>query len=404
MKTLALSIALALTFAGTASACILKISPSTFEAKVGETLNFNLERYLTHRSCTLPIEETKITVSRGTIVDPGTWKKGNPDKLDFKVRFDKEGDATVRVERSCPREGLITVEAKGKIIKDLSTAGTTKESKETLPQSSSRTLSMSQVIEPINLKLWYTFFAIGVIAFLLKLSSYRKPLLLLSLTFLGFYLGGCPEPVGTPFFFLSRNQAMFLPALILFAIPLGISLLWGRVFCGWICPLGGAQELIHKAQVPMRCYQGLPPYIDRPLKWLKFAILIGVGYLTWRSSTNIFSQYEPFKVLFNFTGTPLAIAILIITLVISLIISRPFCRYACPFGAILKIAGALSYFKIKLYKDSCSECGSCTREGVCPMGAIICEINSKRPKIDNSECIACLECTKTCKRSSIDLM
>lgn len=405
MRALTLSIALVLAFAGIASACILKISPATFEAKVGETLSFHLERYPTHRSCVLPIEETKIIVSGGTIVDPGTWKKGNPDRLDFKVRFDKEGDALVRIERNCPKEGLIAIEAKGKVTKDSTTTEVAQEVKEAPPPSPPKEtgLSISQVIEPINLRLWYIFFAVGVGAFLLKLSNYRKPLLLLSLIFLGFYLGGCPEPVGTPFYLLSRNQAMLWTALILFAIPIGISLVWGRAFCGWICPLGGVQELIHKVQSPLRCYQGLPSYLDKPLKWLKFAILAYVGYLTWKSSTNIFSQYEPFRVLFNFTGTSLTIALLVLTLTISLFISRPFCRYACPYGAILKVAGALSHFKVQLSEDSCVECGLCTKEGVCPMGAISCRADSKKPKIDNSECIVCLECTNTCKRSSISL-
>ncbi|KUK14389.1 MAG: 4Fe-4S binding protein [Synergistetes bacterium] len=402
---------------GEAHACVLKIYPSPFEAKVKEVLTFRLERYPTHRRCVLPVEETKITVSKGTVVDPGTWKEGNPDVLEFKVRFDEAGEAFVRAERECPREGLIVVETKGTVTEATSSQASTLKAEElpkepeapstvatpatSLTHPKESTVSITHIVGSINLNLWYVFFAAGVIMFLSNLSSYRKPLLFLSVVFLGFFLGGCPEPVGTIFYLLSRNRELFWTALILFAIPVTISFIWGRVFCGWICPLGAVQELMHRAQPHLNCYHGLPPWIDRPLKWAKFAVLFGVGYLTWKSATNLFSEYEPFKVLFNLTGTTLGIGILALTLLISLFLSRPFCRYICPLGAIFKITAPFSYFKVTLDEEACVECGLCTQEGICPMGAIKCKEEGKKPIINYGECIACLECKNTCKKGGL---
>lgn len=400
-----------------ASACILKISPPTFEAKVGDVISFHLERYITHKRCVLPIEETKITVKGGTIVEQGTWKEGNPDTIDFKVRFDQAGEGVVRIERNCPREGLISIEAKGRVVEPSTTQEASAQVEET-PQAPATpsspptqeiqatvlkesATSITHLTESVNLRLWYIFFIVGIIAFLSNLSNYRRPLLFLSVIFLGFYLGGCPEPVGAIFYLLSNNRGLLLTALILFAIPIAMSFVWGRAFCGWICPLGAVQELIHRSQGMLRCYYGLPSWIDRPLKWVKFLILFGFGYLTWKAGENVFSHYEPFKVLFNFTGTTLTISILAVTLLASILTSRPFCRYLCPLGAIFKITAPFSRFKVKLDEESCVECGLCSRGGVCPISAIRCSGNSNRPLVDHGECIACLECTNICKKGSL---
>ena len=84
-----------------ALACSMKLTPSTPAASVGETITFRLERALTHRNCVLPIEQTQIKVTGGEVVDAGVWKKGNPDVLEFKVRFTQPGDSLIRIERDC---------------------------------------------------------------------------------------------------------------------------------------------------------------------------------------------------------------------------------------------------------------------------------------------------------------
>ncbi|MGB9860639.1 MAG: 4Fe-4S binding protein, partial [Moorellaceae bacterium] len=338
---------------GEALACTLNLTPSTFNVAAGETVTFHLERTPTHRQCVLPLEETKILVSGGKLIDPGVWKKGAPDVLDFKVAFEQPGQAVVRVERNCPKSGLIAVEARGTVVaaskstapqttarapetKPFNTVAppaTSKSGQDSLPVhppettappvTAPETRATGENVHPpetaappteeqndssnpwwltssINLRLWFAFLTIGLIAYLLKLTRYRKPLLFVSVILLGFYLGGCPEPVGAPFYLLSRNPALFGTALILLALPLALSLIWGRVFCGWVCPLGATQEFIHAGQAWGKGSYRVPAPVDKALKQLKFVVLAVFGYLSWQTSHNAFSNYDPFKVLFNF--------------------------------------------------------------------------------------------------------
>ncbi len=102
----------------TAFACIMKLTPDKFTAKIGEKITFTLERVQEHRTCVLPLEETKIEVKGGKVIDPGKWtKQNNVDILKFTVQFTTPGEAVVTVIRNCPKEGLMKVEVKGTVIK-----------------------------------------------------------------------------------------------------------------------------------------------------------------------------------------------------------------------------------------------------------------------------------------------
>jgi Pyruvate/2-oxoacid:ferredoxin oxidoreductase delta subunit len=440
-------------------ACDLKITPSVFEVKSGETVEFRLERFQTHSRCLLPLEDTLIKVSGGTVVDSGEWQRGNPDILVFKVRFSGEEEPVVHIERNCPR-GMYTVDARGKVIRAAVVGnGSPTNSPQPLPDDGATTLSVArdsadttqtkntvannltkeaadveaqtepvEAIGPeettgpapktaaesaqssrmtdlgdelnpfwINLLLWALFIGLGLTAFLLKLGKIRRTLLLLSLIVLGFYLGGCPEPVGMVFNLFSGKNVPGAIVLFLLIIPVLISLVWGRVFCGWVCPIGAAQELLHVSKMKEK----VPVRVDRALKWLKYPVLLLFAYLSWKAGQNIFCAADPFKVLFNFNGTVIATIALIIILGLSLFVKRPFCRYVCPYGAVLALTAKLSLRKVKLAGDKCVGCAACAK-AICPMNAIT-TVNSdnQKPVIDNSECIRCRECYEACKRGAI---
>lgn len=444
-------------------ACDLKITPSVFEVKSGETVEFRLERFQTHSRCLLPLEDTLIKVSGGTLVDPGEWQRGNPDILLFKVRFSGEEEPVVHIERNCPR-GVYTVDAKGKVIRAAVVGtGSPTNSPHSLPNDGATTLPVArdsadttqpenataeanlnnltqeaanveaqagpvEAIGPeettgpapetaaesaqssqmadlgnelktfwINLLLWALFIGLGLTAFLLKLGKIRRTLLLLSLIVLGFYLGGCPEPVGMVFNLFSGKNVPGAIVLFLLIIPVLISLVWGRVFCGWVCPIGAAQELLHVSKMKEK----VPVRVDRALKWLKYPVLLLFAYLSWKAGQNIFCAADPFKVLFNFNGTVIATIALIIILGLSLFVKRPFCRYVCPYGAVLALTAKLALRKVKLAGDKCVGCAACAK-AICPMNAIT-TVNSdnQKPVIDNSECIRCRECCEACKRGAI---
>lgn len=249
------------------------------------------------------------------------------------------------------------------------------------------------------LQLWYFFFSASVILYLLKLKQLRKPLLLLSLIVLGFYLGAKIDPINAIFSLLSRKPASLIPAVSLLIVPIGLSLLWGRIYCGWVCPFGAIQEFIY----PKRKNSLIPKQLDKPLKYLKYFLLFSLAYLTWRTTQNLWYAYEPFKTLFTFSGSPLTITFLWIILFLSLLIERPFCRYLCPLGAVLAFTSRFAPFKMRADAETCVVCGKCT-SGTCAMNALEAFnplIDS--PVADTAECITCFECQETCRRDALKL-
>ncbi len=425
--TAVLVFALFLLWQQVAAACDLTLTPSSFSTQAGSDVTFRLERVPTHKTCVTPLEDTKIIVTGGDLVDPGKWQKGTPDILIFKVKFNAPGQSTVRVERECTKVGLIFVEAQGTVttaqnatpVKDTAAPKSAGDTPTTAPVVSSNSTGSGQAVpeqpsseqtllekfvssltlDSLHLQLWYIFFLAGLALFLFKLKRLRVPLLFLSMLILGFYTGGCPEPVGTPFILLMGSKSILKIAIILLAVPVLLSLIWGRIFCGWICPLGAVQEIIHAQKTGWR----LPAFADKTLKYLKFVLLLIFGLLSWQATRNVWSEYEPFKVLFNFDGSSVAIAILVLTLLLAVFIERVFCRYICPLGAILSITSRIAPYKVTTQTGACKSCGKCTG-GICPTNAIS-TVNhkSKQPEVDNSECIKCLRCEDECRFKAIYL-
>jgi len=456
-----------------ALACDLKIFPATFSIAAGETVTFRLERYQTHRQCVLPLEETVIKVTGGKVSDPGVWKRGTPDVLIFQVNFTEPGQASVRVERDCPKSGLNFKEAKGVVTPREGAAaangqpaktdaaspekkppsssspektppsGTTEEKNRpaapppVTPQNSGaentpaeedtggretsagrsvsngsdtagdseknsyRESSPDKFPYAKNFIFWGAFFLAGTLLYLFRQKGLRRPFLFTSLLTLGFYLGGCPEPMGAVYYFFSRKETMYGIAAFLLVVPIGFSLVWGRIFCGWVCPVGAVQELMY----PPKKNVHLPEKIERGLKSLKYVLLLIIGYLSWYTGTNLWGKYEPFKTLFNFQGEFLSLFLLGGTLFASLLIERPFCRYICPLGVILALTSRFSLYKLKARDEHCVGCGLCAGAS-CPMRALVASRGSgaEPPQIDNTECIRCLRCTQTCQRGALKII
>lgn len=186
-------------------------------------------------------------------------------------------------------------------------------------------------------------------------------------------------------------------AIVLAVASIILTVLFGPVLCGWICPLGSIQEWIGKLGKKLlgRKYGKLvPKKLDRVLRYLRYVVLIMVLFMTARTTTLMFEGKDPYYALFNFYNGEVALGALIIlglTMVMSLFIDRPWCRYACPYGAFLGIIGKFRIFKIKRNVSSCISCGICTKS--CPMGIEV----DKLETVSDSQCISCLECTSESK-------
>lgn len=160
---------------------------------------------------------------------------------------------------------------------------------------------------------------------------------------LGIAVQGCFCPLGTFQYVFLPGGLVFLGVLgvIILLLPIIQAMFCGRVFCAWVCPMGGLQEFLFRIRVPGQFSPGGRPH--RVLLWLKYVILVGlVAWLIFGSSDKagqwnaLFCRYDPFRTVFTlFVSGSLIIAGVMILL--SMFFRRFFCRYLCFYGALLSI-------------------------------------------------------------------
>jgi hypothetical protein len=180
---------------------------------------------------------------------------------------------------------------------------------------------------------------------------------------------------------------------VLMWIVLLLTLVLGPVFCGWICPFGTIQEWfgkIGKKLFKRRFNHFIPYKVDRILRYARYLVLAWIIYMTVSSATLFFAEYDPYYLLFHFWTGEVAVGglvLLVITLLASIFIERPWCKYACPYGAVLGVFNLFAIFRIRRQESTCTSCSLCSRN--CPMNIPVDTLKIVR----NHQCIDCLECT-----------
>jgi polyferredoxin len=188
-------------------------------------------------------------------------------------------------------------------------------------------------------------------------------------------------------------QKIHESAFILMIIGFLLAFLFGPVFCGWVCPLGTFQEWVSKIgrRIFGRKYNHfIPTKYDIYLRYSRYLVLAWVIYMTAYSGKLVFQAIDPYFALFNFWSSEVAMGGLVVlglTILASLFIERPWCKYACPYGAVLGVFNMFRVFKIKRNVPSCISCAKCAR--VCPMNIPVDAVEVVR----DHQCISCLECT-----------
>ena len=189
-------------------------------------------------------------------------------------------------------------------------------------------------------------------------------------------------------------QKIHASSFILMIIGFLLAVLFGPVFCGWVCPFGSIQEWfggIGRKLFKRRRYNHfIPVKVDKYLRYLRYFVLIWVLYMTAVTGKLIFQEYDPYFALFNFWTSEVAVigmVILGLSLLGSLFVERPWCKYACPYGAVLGITNLFRVFKIKRTAATCKLDGAC--DIYCPMNIPV----SSLTVIRDHQCISCLECT-----------
>ena len=209
--------------------------------------------------------------------------------------------------------------------------------------------------------------------------------------------------------YLTRGQTLKTTNLLNFAFisgVLGVSLVAGRAFCGWMCPVGAVQEwlagLVRRLSGEKRSVRGkpskaryplhLPAWADRPLRYAKYVVLFAVLLASVAAVYPPLHAFCPARAIFSFKlTTGLLWSVLITFIVTSLLVERLWCKYLCPLGAALAIFNKLSPVRLRADFNACNHCGRCDID--CSMG-----IKDVPDNLSDTECIRCLECLETCAR------
>ena len=166
-----------------------------------------------------------------------------------------------------------------------------------------------------------------------------------SLAWLGFWRGGCICPVGS---IQNVTLALFDPAYalpwtvaVIFTLPIIFTLFFGRTFCAAVCPLGAVQELVALRPV------GVPVWLDHALGLLRY-VYLGAGVLfAATGSAFVVCRYDPFVGFFRHSASANMLILGACFLVGGIFVGRPYCRYLCPYGAILGIVSRWSKWHVQ---------------------------------------------------------
>lgn len=190
-----------------------------------------------------------------------------------------------------------------------------------------------------------------------------------------------------------------------------LGVLLGRFICGFLCPFGWFQELLHKIPTPKLSTRRL-----KPLRYLKYAVLLVMVVLLPTLITNDLGMGNPFFCKYLCPqgvlegAIPLALVnsgiraalgklftwklgILIAVAVLSVLFYRPFCKWLCPLGAFYALFNRVSLLQMQVDKNKCVSCGKCAR--ACKMDVDV----TKNP--NHTECIRCGMCVRACPTGAI---
>lgn len=207
--------------------------------------------------------------------------------------------------------------------------------------------------------------------------------------------------MNTKYFLATGHVTPIHPAaMVLFLVFVAMSLLLKRAFCSWLCPIGTLSEYLWKlGRKLLRKNLVLPRWLDISLRSLKYLLLAFFMVIIGGMSATALEDFmvQPYGILADVKmlrffvnmsqGALITVAVLML---LSVVIKNFWCRYLCPYGALMSLVSGLSPVKIRRDAEACVDCGKCAK--ACPQNLPV----DKLVQIRSVECTACLECVASC--------
>ena len=243
---------------------------------------------------------------------------------------------------------------------------------------------------------------------------------LLTLIYFGFVRGGCICPVGSVANMsigLVDPEMIGLSTAAMFLLPLLVAFVMGRVFCVAGCPLGAVQMLLGGKRALK-----IPTIPHAILRLLPVVALSATAWLAIRGSCLLVCILDPYKTLFFFgygwiqrtvnvlqgglvepgvlfVGDLTAWGIFGSAVLLGWYVHRPFCRFVCPYGVLLGLFSMVALKRRRIEQSQCVQCGIC--EKTCPVNAIVRDPKTRELAVSSYHCIQCNRCSSHCRRSGI---
>jgi NosR/NirI family nitrous oxide reductase transcriptional regulator len=211
--------------------------------------------------------------------------------------------------------------------------------------------------------------ALGLACWLVYKKRSRRGVLalsLFSLGYFGFYREGCICAIGSvqnvALALFDRGYALPLMVGAFFLAPLVVSLFAGRTFCAAVCPHGALQDLVLLKPVKV------PPWLEQGLGVLAYIYLGAAVLFAATGSAFIICRFDPFVPIFRLSGSFNMLLLGAAFLLAGVFVGRPYCRFLCPYGALLRLGAKVSKWRVTVTPDYCTQCRLC--EQSCPYGAL----------------------------------
>ncbi len=251
------------------------------------------------------------------------------------------------------------------------------------------------------------FSVVAVLWVLLRASPrWRKLVLVASVAVLGLLHVELPSVHCVVEGLFARFGRAFLKADMVWMLALAFipAVFFGRIFCGYVCPKGAAQELLFVRRLRLR----VPRALDRALRLLPYASLAALVAFPIAYHYRFWTDLDPFLWLFQGRGHLPGLLLLAALLPASVVLCRPFCRYLCPLVPVFRLLSRLAPVARRADPDRCVPCRTGARscdfdviDAPPRRGGAPADSEREGCRFHREECLQCNRCRATCPKEAI---